>query len=120
MKIAEVVSTIGTQHIGFSMGTALNYLDTQVPEGIMGVPIRLIADVIAGIGGIAGGLYLPYPLDTILPLIGGYISTDIWRYIAAAVPIGLPLATPPRLVYTPPTPAVMPPLTTRGRYTVTA
>lgn len=116
MKIAEVVSTMGTQHIGFSMDTALNYLDTQMPEGIMGVPIKLIADVIAGLGGIAGGLYLPWPWDTLVPLLGGYISTDLWRYISAAVPAGLPLATPPTLVYTPP--ATTPTPAAQGRYTV--
>ena len=41
----QTPKTIGTQHIGFSLGTALNHLDTQMPGGILGVLIRLIGTV---------------------------------------------------------------------------
>jgi len=112
----------GGQHAGKLLEMGLQWVDVQRPEGFLGQPYSLWGDILGTVGGVIGALKLRAPWDLLAALIGGHMSTDIWRHAARAFPAGLPLALPPSLIYTPP-PApitVRPsPVVSRGTYAVT-
>ena len=87
----------------------------------MGLQLSLIADIIGAIGGVAGALYLGAPWDMLAALIGGHLSTDLWRHAEAMITPALPIAIPPAGLYTSRY-TVKPQITTaptpRGRYRV--
>ena len=126
--VRDVAVVYGGQHIGQGIERALIWADTQVPGGVMGVSLSLIGDIVGTIGGVAGALYLGAPWDMLSALIGGHLSTDLWRHAEAMITPVLPLtAVPPSAVYgsrytvkpqpqaSPQTARTLP----RGRYVIT-
>ena len=112
----------GGQHIGQGIERAMAWADVQMPGGILGLQPSLIADLIGAIGGVAGALYLRAPWDMLAALIGGHLSTDLWRHAEAMIAPSLPLAVPPAGLYTSRytvKPQIPTTLTPAGRYRIT-
>ncbi len=119
-NIKDVGVIYGLQQLGYATSLGLKYADTLRPEGILGQPISLWGDILGTVGGLLGALYLKAPYDLVAAMVGGYLSTDLWSHLSRIVPVGLPIATPPALVYTT-TGAITPPaVLARGRYAVIA
>ena len=105
MTLRDVLVIYGGQHVGEGIRRLLLWCDAQKPEGIYGVKISLIGDVIGTIGGVAGALYLRPPYDMLMALIGGHLSTDLWRHAEAAMApaarfVAAPAAAPPAATMT--------------------
>lgn len=79
LRVKDIALVYGGQHIGKGIVRGLEYLDTLYPGAIFGADPSLIADLFGTVGGIIGGLYLKEPFDVLSTLIGGYMSTDLWR-----------------------------------------
>jgi len=80
VTVRDIALVYGGQHIGKGITRAMEYLDAQYPGAVLGQDPSLIADIAGTILGIAGGLYLKAPFDVLSVLIGGYMSTDLWRH----------------------------------------
>ena len=123
-NIKDVAVVYGGQNIGQGIERAMQWVDTQYPEGVMGIQLSLLADIIGALGGVAGALYLGAPWDLLAALVGGHLSTDLWRHAEAMImPLGMPVAVPPSRVYSrytvkPQTPIPQAPVP-RGRYQIT-
>lgn len=76
----EIALVYGGQHIGKGITRAMEYVDTLYPGAVLGQDPSLLVDIVGAVGGILGGLYLRDPFDTLALLIGGYLSTDLWRH----------------------------------------
>lgn len=115
-SIKDVGIIYGLQQVGFATDYALKYADTLRPEGLLGQPLSLWGDILGVIGGIWGAMKLKAPYDLAAAMVGGYLSTDLWRHLARVVPLTR-VATPP-LVYTPPGTVTTPAITSAGRYAI--
>jgi len=125
VSVRDIALVYGGQHIGKGITRAMEYLDALYPGAVLGQDPSLIADIIGTVGGIVGGLYLRAPFDVLSVLIGGYMSTDLWRHaekmVAPAavrfVPAASPATTVSRYTVKPETvPAGTAP---KGRYMIT-
>ena len=119
-RIKDVGVIYGLQQLGYATSLGLKYADTLRPEGILGQPISLWGDLLGTIAGIIGALKLKAPYDLVAAMVGGYLSTDLWSHLSRLVPVGIPTATPPTLVYTTTGAITPPPVLTAGRYAVVA
>ncbi|MHA1262333.1 MAG: ImmA/IrrE family metallo-endopeptidase [Candidatus Freyarchaeota archaeon] len=77
--LKDVAVVYGADHIGQGILRALDWLDTQYPGIVFGQDPSLVVDLVATLGGIWGALNLRDPYDMLAALLGGYISTDLWR-----------------------------------------
>lgn len=96
-NLTDVAVLYGGMHIGEGVEYALKFADAQRPGGIAGVPISLIGDILGTVGGVAGAMYLDSPYDLLSVLIGGHLSTDLWRQAEEAVTtagLAVPTYTP--------------------------
>jgi len=80
ITVRDLAIVYGSQHIGKGIVRGLEYLDTLYPGAVFGADPSLVADLFGTVGGILGGLYLKSPFDVLSALIGGYMSTDLWRH----------------------------------------
>lgn len=85
VSMRDIALIYGGQHIGKGITRAMEYLDALYPGAVFGADPSLIADIIGTIGGILGGMYLRRPWDMLSVLIGGYMSTDLWRHVERMV-----------------------------------
>ena len=119
-RIKDVGVIYGLQQLGYATSLGLKYADTLRPEGILGQPISLWGDILGTVGGILGALYLKAPYDLVAAMVGGYLSTNLWSHLSRIVPVGIPTATPPTLVYTTTGAITPPPVLATGRYAIVA
>ena len=82
LEVKDVAMIYGSLHVAKGISRAAEYLDAQYPGAILGQDPSLIIDLIGTAVGIAGPLWLklPRPYDMLSALIGGYLSTDLWRH----------------------------------------
>jgi len=80
VSIRDIAFVYGGEHIGKGIVRGLEFLDVQYPGAVFGLDPSLIVDVAGSVGGVLGGLYLKPPFDILSVLIGGYMSTDLWRH----------------------------------------
>jgi len=79
MSLNDIAVIYGGQHIGQGLERLLEFLDTQYPEGLMGVKASLLGDVAGTVGGAYLAMELDPPYDLLAALIGGHVSTDLWE-----------------------------------------
>jgi len=77
--VKDIAVVYGADHIGQGILRGLEWLDTQYPGVVFGQDPSLLIDLVATVGGIWGALNLKDPYDMLALLLGGYISTDLWR-----------------------------------------
>ncbi len=116
--IKDIGVIYGLQHLGYAAGQGLRIADTLMPGGLLGQPISLWGDILGAVGGVLGALYLRAPYDLVAAVVGGYLSTDLWKQASRLIP--LRVAVPPSLTFTPPGTVTTPTVAARGRYVVVA
>ena len=116
--IKDIGVIYGLQHLGYAAGQGLRIADTLMPGGLFGQPISLWGDILGSVGGVLGALYLKAPYDLVAAVVGGYLSTDLWKQASRLIP--LRVAVPPSLTFTPPGTVTTPTVAARGRYVVVA
>lgn len=80
MEIRDVALLYGGMHLGRAVQRALQWADTQYPKSIFGLDPSLVADIGGAVLGVVGAVKLSSPWDILSALIGGYLSTDLWRH----------------------------------------
>ena len=119
--LRDVGVIYGGQQVGQGLEMALNWADIQRPAGLFGMPLSFWGDILGSIGGVVGALKLRAPWDLLAALIGGHMSTNLWRHLAGLIPAAA-LAVPPTAVYVPQTTryTVKPttPVVSQGRYMI--
>jgi len=99
--LRDVGIIYGADQLGYGLHRLLLWADATYPTGIAGMKYSLIGDLVATIGGAYGALNLKDPWDLVAALVGGYVSTDLWRQLETYM-------TPPAVTYTSPTTARTP------------
>jgi len=95
VSLRDIAVIYGVQHVGKGITRVMEYLDAHYPGAVFGLDPSLIVDIIGAIGGILGGLCLKEPYDYLSVLIGGYLSTDLWRHAERMA------VAPPAVAYLP-------------------
>lgn len=121
-KLRDIAGDYGGMHLGEFAKRGLLWLDAKYPAGVMGLKPSLIGDLVGTVGGIYGGLKLKPPYDKVAVMVGGHLSTDLYRQAEIL------LAPAARFVYTPVPPgapsfspaSVIPQAGSAGKYTMVA
>lgn len=76
---------VGPQHLAKGIERAFQELDTY----IIGSPIQpsLAANLGGATLGMLGSLFVGSPFDEVLAIMGGHMSTKLWDYIEAMIPV---------------------------------
>jgi len=95
-NLKDVGMIYGGEQLGYGALKALLWADATYPTGFLGQKISLWGDLIGAGVGIYGGLKFDEPWDLVAALVGGYLTTDLWRHLET-------MLTPPAVTYTTPT-----------------
>jgi len=94
-NLKDVGMIYGGEQLGYGALKALLWADATYPTGFLGQKISLWGDLIGAGVGIYGGLKFDEPWDLVAALVGGYLTTDLWRHLET-------MLTPPAVTYTTP------------------
>jgi len=77
----DIAIIYGADWVGLGINEAMQWIDAQYPGAVLGQNPSLLLDLLVAGGGAYLAMTQREPYDLLAALIGGYVSTDLWRQV---------------------------------------